>query len=141
MQDAYWEHFEHPADVGIRGVGRTVGQAFEQAALALSAVTVDIETVEPRQAVTVACEGQGDPDLLLAAWLNTVIYEAATRSMVFGRFAVTIGDNGLSATLWGEPLDRRRHAPGPEVKAATYAQLRVEQRPDGAWLAQCIVDV
>lgn len=28
-----WEHFEHGADIGVRGIGATKAEAFEQAAL------------------------------------------------------------------------------------------------------------
>ena len=33
----HWEHFPHEADIGIRGFGATPAEAFEQAALAMSA--------------------------------------------------------------------------------------------------------
>ena len=33
-----WEHFEHDADIGVRGIGASKADAFEQAALALTAV-------------------------------------------------------------------------------------------------------
>src|SRR5512139_3851745 len=36
-----WEHFEHGADIGVRGFGASVAEAFEQAALALTAVIAD----------------------------------------------------------------------------------------------------
>ncbi len=65
----------------------------------------------------------------------------ATRHMVFGRFAVTITGNLLTATAWGEPVDRARHHPAVEVKGATYTALSVAQRKDGTWVAQCVVDV
>lgn len=39
---ARWEHFPHQADIGVRGMGATLAQAFEQAALALTAVIVDL---------------------------------------------------------------------------------------------------
>ena len=32
-----WEHFEHDADVGVRGWGNTRAEAFEQAAVAMTA--------------------------------------------------------------------------------------------------------
>jgi len=32
-----WEHFPHEADIGVRGFGATPAEAFEQAALALTA--------------------------------------------------------------------------------------------------------
>jgi len=53
---AHWEHFPHEADVGVRGVGATKTQAFEQAALALTAVVTDLQTVEAQQPIHVECE-------------------------------------------------------------------------------------
>jgi SHS2 domain-containing protein len=47
----------------------------------------------------------------------------------------------LQATAWGEPVDVRRHDPAVEVKAATYNSLYVGRREDGAWIAQCVLDV
>lgn len=34
----YWEHYSHEADIGIRGSADSLASAFEQAALALTAV-------------------------------------------------------------------------------------------------------
>ena len=65
----------------------------------------------------------------------------ATRGLLFGRFEVRIASRKLVATAWGEPLDRKRHAPAVEVKGATLTSLRVAQEPDGSWVAQCVVDV
>src|SRR5574340_1133755 len=47
----HWEHFPHQADIGVRGFGATKAQAFEQAALAVTAVMVDPAEVRPRDAV------------------------------------------------------------------------------------------
>jgi len=135
-----WEHFEHDADVGVRGVGRTPEEAFEQAALALTAVITDPARVAARERVTVRCEAP-DLELLLADWLNALVYEMATRHMLFGRYAVRIEGGRLEGEAWGEPVDRTRHAPAVEVKGATYTALVVRRRGDGAWVAECVVDV
>ena len=135
-----WEHFEHDADVGVRGVGRTPEEAFEQAALALTAAITDPARVAARERVTVRCEAP-DLELLLADWLNALVYEMATRHMLFGRYAVRIEDGRLEGEAWGEPVDRARHAPAVEVKGATYTALAVRRRGDGAWVAECVVDV
>jgi SHS2 domain-containing protein len=135
-----WEHFAHGADIGVRGSGRTKGEAFEQAALALTAVLTDPGAVATTTVVEIHREAPDD-ELLLVDWLNAVIYEMATRNMVFGRFAVTITGNLLSATAWGEPVDRARHRPAVEAKGATYTALSVAQGKEGAWIAQCVVDV
>jgi tRNA nucleotidyltransferase (CCA-adding enzyme) len=135
-----WEHFAHGADIGVRGIGSSESEAFEQAALALTAVVMDPAMVISREAVAIRCEAPDD-ELLLADWLNAVVYEMATRGALFGRFAVTLDGRRLEATAWGEPVDRARHRPAVEVKGATYTALLVEQRADGAWIAQCVVDV
>ncbi len=136
---AHWEHFPHDADVGVRGFGATAAEAFEQAALALTAVVTHAE-VGPLTAVEIRCEAP-DLELLFVEWLNAVIYEMAVRRMLFGRFAVRIVGTRLEGTLWGEPVDVGRHAPACEPKGATYTALRVAEERDGLWSAGCIVDV
>jgi len=135
-----WEHFAHGADIGVRGIGATRDEAFEQAALALTAVVTDPGGVAPQAAVEFRCEAPDD-ELLFADWLNALIYEMATRGMVFGRYAVRGEERTLTGIAWGEALDRARHRPAVEVKAATYTELSVVRRGDGSWVAQCVVDV
>lgn len=138
--DDHWEHFQHQADVGVRGIGSTREAAFAQAAIAMMAVVTDPAAVLAREAVAVTCQAPDDA-LLLADWLNALVYEMATRHMLFGRFELKIEGEHLHGTAWGEPIDVARHRPAVEVKGATYTELDVKQRPDGAWVAQCVVDV
>lgn len=135
----YWEHFAHEADVGVRGIGPSKPEAFEQAALAMTAIVADPAAVQPAEPVHIECE-EPDDELLLAEWLNGLIYEMATRHMLFGRFAVELGPGWLRGTAWGERLDPRRHHPAVELKGATYTTLRVAQE-NGLWIAQTVVDV
>jgi SHS2 domain-containing protein len=134
------EQFPHGADMGVRGFGNTREQAFEQAALALTSVISDPQKIAPREAVEIQCEAP-DTELLFVDWLNALVYEMATRHLLFSRYAVQIDGTRLTATAWGEPLDIARHQPAVEVKGATYTGLRVAQEADGSWVAQCVVDV
>jgi SHS2 domain-containing protein len=136
---ARWEHYEHGADVGVRGFGATKDRAFEQAALALTAVVVDPERVQARVCVELECQAPED-ELLLAEWLNALVYEMATRRLVFGRYRVSIEGPHLAGEAWGETIDVARHHPAVEVKGATYTTLRVAPC-DGGWIAQTVVDV
>jgi len=136
----HWEHFTHVADVGVRGFGRTMAEAFEQAALALTAVITEPGSVQPQTAVEISCEAP-DHAILLADWLNALVFEMATRGMLFSRFEVLIDDRRLTATAWGERVDVERHSPAAEVKGATLSELAVEEDQDGWWRAQCVVDV
>jgi SHS2 domain-containing protein len=135
-----WEHFRHEADIGIRGLGATREAAFEQAALALTAVLTDPGRVAPRTSLHIARSAPDDA-LLFCDWINALIFEMATRHMLFARCEVHIADGHLDATTWGEPVDVGKHQPAVEIKGATYTELDVHQLPDGNWRAQCVVDV
>ena len=135
-----WEHFEHGADIGVRGVGCSLPEAFSQAALALTAVITEPNAIEPNQQVVINCQAP-DNEILLTDWLNAIIYEMAVRKMLFSRFEVEIEDHQLQATIWGEPVLADKHKPVVEVKGATYTELQVKQDANGIWIAQCIVDV
>jgi SHS2 domain-containing protein len=140
MTAEHWEHFPHGADIGVRGRGATLEQAFGQVASALTAVVTDLAAVIPRQMIRLSCEAP-DVELLLVDWLNALIFEMATRSMLFSRFELRLDGLHLDAKAWGEALDPARHHPAVEVKGATYTALKVARQPDGGWLAQCVVDV
>jgi SHS2 domain-containing protein len=136
---ARWEHYAHEADVGVRGFGATPAEAFEQAALALTAAVTDPAAVRPLDRIELACEAPDD-ELLLAAWLNALVYEMATRRMLFSKFRVHIDGGSLSAEAWGEPVQAAHHHPAVEVKGATYTTLRVARQGAG-WVAQTVIDV
>jgi tRNA nucleotidyltransferase (CCA-adding enzyme) len=135
-----WEHFPHEADIGVRGIGASREEAFAQAALALTAVLTDPQLVTPHEEITISCEAPDD-ELLLVDWLNALVYEMATRRMLFSRFLVTINGGHLQASAWGEPTNVDKHQPAVEVKGATYTELLVKREANGAWFAQCVVDV
>jgi SHS2 domain-containing protein len=135
-----WEHFPHGADVGVRGFGASPAEAFEQAALAMTAVITDLELVHPQQTVQISRDCP-DCEILLTEWLNALVYEMATRHMLFGRFRVGIDGPHLTGVAEGERVDTARHHPAVEVKGATLTQLQVARQPDGTWVAQCVVDV
>lgn len=135
-----WEHFDHRADIGVRGWGRTMAEAFEQTAMAMTGVVVDPGTISLLQAVDVVCEAE-DHELLLVDWLNSVLCEMSARQMLFGSFHVEIQSTRLQAKAWGERVDPVRHRPAVEVKGASYLALEVVCDHRGGWLAQCVVDV
>jgi len=135
-----WEHFPHDADIGIRGFGNSINEAFEQAALAMTAVITDPNTIANNEMVEIACEAP-DAELLFVDWLNALVYEMATRNMLFGKYQVSVSNGSLRGQAWGEKIDILKHEPIVEVKGATYTSLSVEHNNDGMWIAQCVIDV
>jgi tRNA nucleotidyltransferase (CCA-adding enzyme) len=140
MEQGNWELFEHDADMGLRAVAKTREALFETMGKALTAVVTDPASVHAVEAISISCEAPDDA-LLLVDWLNALIFEMATRGMVFGRWHVELSGQKLESRVEGEVVDRLRHQPVVEVKGATYTALSVERGSDGSWRCQCVVDV
>ena len=135
-----YELFEHTADLGLRIRAADLDTLFREAAECLfTAVVEDLATVQPSKRVDVNLEGK-DREYLLFDWLRELLYHFDAEHLLFGKFEVKVHDNGLTATAWGEPLDRSRHNLEHEVKAITYHGLRVEKVGD-QWEAEMIVDI
>ncbi len=135
-----WSHFEHDADIGLRARAPTREGLFEAMGAALTGVVTNPESVRADRAVQIPCEAPDDA-LLLVDWLNALIYEMATRGMLFCRWQVALEGTSLDATVAGEAIDRKRHRPVVEAKGATYTALSVTQDEHGDWYGECVVDV
>ncbi|MGB5198953.1 MAG: archease, partial [Sedimenticolaceae bacterium] len=66
-----WEHFQHIADIGVRGSGRSLAEAFEQAALAMTAVILDPDAVACSEPLAIEVSAP-DHEILLTEWLNAL---------------------------------------------------------------------
>ncbi len=134
-----YETFDHEADIGIRGFGNTVEEAFENAAVALYSVVVNVDAVKAitRRDISVSAP---DIELLFVEWLNALLSLSDVERMVFSRFHVKVEGAALRGSAWGEALDRVRHEPKVEAKGATYHMLAVKNE-GGRYVAQCVVDV
>jgi tRNA nucleotidyltransferase (CCA-adding enzyme) len=140
MRQDGWEHFEHDADIGLRAIAATREGLFEVMGQALTAIITEPAAVRSVETVSISCEAPDDA-LLLVDWLNTLIFEMATRRMLFGSWHVELSTQKLRGQVQGEVVDRLRHQPVVEVKGATYTELSVAQDSEGSWHGQCVVDV
>ena len=134
-----FETFPHDADIGVRGRGATLAEALANAGRALTAVVTDPGSVREAVTVEIACEAE-DPELLLFDWLNALVFEMATRRVLFARCEVELDGPRLRGRVVGEAVDVARHRPAVEVKGATWTGLRVA-REGGGWVVECVVDV
>lgn len=139
-----YEYLDHPADLGIRGIGDTLQEAFEQGALAMLAATADVQPLKPQLNCQVTCSAPDIPALFIE-WLNELLYQAAIHSALLQSAHVThLEQTGSEWTLQGiaqgEPLDPARHTLHTEVKAATYAGLAYRQKA-GQHILECVLDL
>lgn len=132
-----FRYHEHTADVTIECWAPTLEEAFETAALAAFEVMVDTSKVRPLHSSKVDVDGI-DLEELLVEWVGQLIALIDLNNRFYSRFKVhyiTRDDSGeqrwhLSGEAWGEEIDIERHPIRTEVKAMTYADLKIEQRPD-----------
>jgi len=135
-----YEIIEHTADIGICVKARSLEKLFATAACAMFDLMVDISKVKPLDRAEISLEADSLEDLFVT-WLNELVFRADVSGMFFSRFEVaSVNETSLRASALGEPYDKRVHAVGEHVKAATYHQLEVSQA-DGNWVARVIFDV
>ena len=135
------EVFEHTADLGLRIKSPTLPALFVEAGQALFELLIEnFQDVRPASTHSFQLS-QPQLDLLLFDWLNELLYLFDSKHFVSCQFDVSYREGTLDAVIRGEPWDETRHHLDHEVKAVTYHRLKVEQRTDGTWLAEIIVDI
>mgnify|MGYP001615750641 FL=1 len=138
--DAGFEIFAVTADKGVRAWGRDLPEVFVNAARGMWSLMVEPGTARLQEMLPVRAEA-GDRETLLVAWLNELLYLHEAEEFVAAEFSIKqLTDTKLEAEVWGERVDRARHALVGHVKAATYHLLQVSPTA-GGWEAQVVVDV
>ena len=135
-----FETFDHTADIGLRVTAATLAELFVEAARGLMSLLVEnIDDVRLDRSETIQLAGT-ETDYLLFDWLNELLFRFETSGLLLREFEVRLDEQGLSATIRGEPCDRSRHRLDHEVKAITYHGLAVEQTESG-WRVELILDI
>jgi SHS2 domain-containing protein len=122
-----YELIDHTADVGVKAYGKTVAEAFEHVAEAMFDIITDKSTIDSIGEYDIQLES---PDLeqLLVDWLSKLLFLNDAENLVFGKFQVTIDANRLSAHVFGEKYNKKKHKMGVEIKAVTYHIVQVNQK-------------
>ena len=128
-----FEFLEHTADVYVVAHGKTLEEAFENAALATFEVMTDTKKVEPKVEDEIEVEGH-DEQALLYNWLEELIIKFETTENLYSRFEILhIGrvSNGLmmKAKIRGEPFNPKKHPQKVGIKAITYHQMKISKKP------------
>jgi SHS2 domain-containing protein len=134
-----YQTFEHEADMGVRGFGETIEEAFENGARAMFSIILDLKRVDPKKKIMVNCSAPDD-ETLFVEWLNELLTQSGLREMAFSAFKVEkLAEGRLNGYARGERIDPLKHKVAVEVKGATYSMLRVGK--NHRYVAQCVVDV
>lgn len=124
-----YELIDHTADVGLKAYGKSLSEAYQNAAKGMFDIITDKSEIENI--------GQYDIDLsaddleqLLVDWLSELLYLHSAKNLVFGFFNVELDEKNkkLSAKIFGEKLNMSKHKAGAEIKAVTYHMLEVKNK-------------
>jgi SHS2 domain-containing protein len=123
-----FELIEHTADIGINAYGKTLSEAFANAAYGMFSIIAELENVREIETRRVEVSAD-DLEGLLFEWLNSLLYYFDVEMLLFRRFdVIEFGDNRLAAACCGEKYDPSRHRLKTGVKSATYHTLEVDRK-------------
>ena len=136
-----YEPLDHTSEAGIIAHGKTLAEAFANAAEGMYALMLDLDGVQEREERTVEVNGETQEDLLVD-WLLELLFLTETEGIVFRRFQVdALTATHLRGRAWGEPFDPERHRTHhAQVKAFTRHLLEIA-REDGRWRVQVLFDI
>ena len=118
---------EHTADIGLIAYGRSLAEAFANAAYGLFSIIAELKTVKETESRHLELN-EDDAEALLFEWLNRLIYLFDVEMLLFKRFEIRDFDgHRLKATCYGEKYDPSRHQLKTGVKSATYHLLKVDR--------------
>lgn len=131
------ELLEHTADLGIRAWGPTLEAAVAEAVIGLAEV-MGVSAAGPGKRLALSGEGEDDGSRLVAL-LNEVVFAVETEGVRIAGARVRRDADRLVAEV--EAVEAGEPGDGIGVKAATYHQLAVEERPDGSAEVRVFLDV
>jgi SHS2 domain-containing protein len=134
MSDRGFKFHEHTADITLECWAPTLKQAFEEAALGAFEVILDTSTVEPLYPIEIDLRGI-DLEELLVEWIGQLIALIDIESSFYSKFEVSSINQeskgfSMKGQAWGEPINLEKHETRTEVKAMTYADLKIIQESE-----------
>ncbi len=139
-----FDFLEHTADVYIRAHGKTMQEAYENAALAMFETMTDTNKIAPTEEETVEVEAE-DQYALLYNWLEALLVKFETENMLYSKFQITDWKETpdtfkIKAIVWGEKFETQKHPQKVAVKAVTYHRMVVIHEMDRV-LLEFILDI
>lgn len=123
-----YELIEHTSDIGLAAYGKTLAEAFANAARGMFSIIAELDKVREVESRRVEV-GADDIEGLLFEWLNSLLYYFDVETLLFSRFDISeFEDTRLVAECRGEKYDSARHRLKTGVKSATYHMLEVDRR-------------
>jgi SHS2 domain-containing protein len=141
----WFEFLEHTADLYIAAHGKSLEEAFENAAAAMFEGMTELDKIKPRLEDKVEVEGY-DKQALLYNWLEALLLKFETENKLYSRFKIAYIEETskglkLTARIKGELFDSNRHLSKVGVKAVTYHQMEILENGEEGVTVKFILDI
>ncbi len=139
-----YEFFEHTADAKFKAYGKSLEEAFSNAAIAMTTLILDPEKIELK--INKAIESEGtDLKALLVNFLSEFLYLLDSEGFALGKIAsITINKQRdgykLAAIAKGDKYSEKYEMHG-DVKAVTYNEMEIKEEQKGKCWVQVVVDI
>ncbi len=123
------QYLEHTTDAFILVTAPSLTDAFTLAGQSVVDTTLDKKTIEEKEQRTLEVSGK-DLKYLLFNWLEEVNYQLITEGFAIARFSLDISKNStyeLKSTIFGEPINLKKHHFKMEIKAPTFHMMEIKQ--------------
>ena len=139
-----FEFLEHMADIYVAAYGRTLEEAFENAALAMVVSMTDVKKVEPKIQDIIEVKAEDECGLLYS-WLERLLIRFEVDERLYSRFDIerieqTAEGYALKAKVSGEFFDPEKNPSKVGIKAVTYHQMEIITSPRSVTL-KFILDI
>jgi SHS2 domain-containing protein len=139
-----FKFLEHTADVFIEAYGNNLEEVYENAALALFEVMTDTSKIDQTLNEIVEVRATDNFELLYN-WLEHFIIKFEVENKIYSKFKVEAikkinSELLLSAKIFGEPFDHKKHPSKVGVKAITYHDMDIEEN-NGLFKAKFLLDI
>lgn len=132
------------ADIAFEAYGKTLKELFQNCALALTTVMVDLNDIKPSKNYKLRMKSQGIEELLFD-FLSELVLLKDKDQILFSRFELKIEELKtkeylLKANLRGEKINPQKHKLRSDVKAVTWHMFKLG-KDDTGWKVQIILDI
>ncbi len=134
-----YEFLPHTADVKFRAYGKTMEEAFSNAALALTKVITDPSKVEAMVEKKIEVSSE-DEKALLYDFLEQFLILLDSESFLLNSIKeIKIEGNSLKAVVVGD-TELEKYETGTHIKAVTYQEMEIKKEK-GQYMLQVVLDL
>lgn len=132
-----YKFLEHRADAKFQAFGKSLEEAFSNAALAMTSVMTDYNKIKSKIKHKISVDG-ADKKALLYNFLEQLLILLDTKKFLLHKIRnLTIRENKLTAELIGDNFNNQ-YKIKINIKAVTYNDMFIKEKP---FIVQVVVDI